>query len=105
MCAVNRARRAGGGTLPGPRLAVVLQCVAFSPPRNVLGTLIRDHAGVKEPRTRVTPSTARRWPWVVAVATLAVFLAANQLYPREDAELSFIAMFSSIIVAFVLVGA
>ena len=39
------------------------------------------------------------------MATLAVYLAANLLYPREDAELSFIAMFSSIIVAFVLVGA
>jgi len=47
----------------------------------------------------------RRWPWVVAVASLGIFAAANLGYPSADADLLWTAMFSSIIAAFVLVGA
>ena len=47
----------------------------------------------------------RRWPWVVAAASLGLFAAANLGYPAAEADLLFTGMFSSIIVAFVLVGA
>jgi hypothetical protein len=61
-----------------------------------------DDARVRQPRS---DSSTRRWPWAIAIATLAVYLIANLLYPREDAELTFVAMFGAIIAAFVLVGA
>ena len=47
----------------------------------------------------------RRWPWVVAAASLGIFAAANLSYPSAEADLLWTGMFSSIIVAFVLVGA
>jgi hypothetical protein len=64
-----------------------------------------DDARVQERKAPLTVDRPRRWPWVVAGATLALYLVANLLYPREDAELTFVAMFGSIIAAFVLVGA
>jgi hypothetical protein len=48
---------------------------------------------------------ARRWPWVVATATLVVFGLANVIYPAAEANRLFTAMFGAIIFAFVLVGA
>jgi hypothetical protein len=54
----------------------------------------------RRPRT-----AARRWPWLVAVASLAVFALGNVLYPSDDAELAFTVMFSAITGAFVFVGA
>ena len=54
---------------------------------------------------RPLPDRARRWPWVVAAATLVVFGLANLLYSDIEVDLVWTAMFSSIIVAFVLVGA
>ena len=48
---------------------------------------------------------ARRWPWLVATATLVVFGLANVLYPADEANRLFTAMFGAIILAFVLVGA
>src|SRR6186997_2444780 len=51
------------------------------------------------------PSPRRRWPWVVAAATLAVFVGANLAYPDAEADLVWTGMFTAIIVAFVLVGA
>ena len=47
----------------------------------------------------------RRWPWVVAAASLGLFAAANLGYPSAEADLLWTGMFSSIIAAFVLVGA
>ena len=51
------------------------------------------------------PVRFRRWPWVVALVALGVFFLANVLYPSGDADLLWTVMFSSIIVAFVVVGA
>ena len=48
---------------------------------------------------------SRRWPWVVALFALGTFFVANVLYPSGDADVVWTAMFSSIIVAFVVVGA
>jgi hypothetical protein len=53
------------------------------------------------PGRRATPS----WPWVVAVASLTVFIAANLVYPSDDADLLWIGMFTGILGAFVVVGA
>ena len=70
-----------------------------------------DPAPVQRPATvpvsapAVTGARPRRWPWVVAAATLVVFAVGNLLYPSEDAEILFTVMFSAIIGAFVLVGA
>ena len=47
----------------------------------------------------------RRWPWLVAAATLVVFVLANVLFPDADAELVWTSMFAGIILAFILVGA
>jgi hypothetical protein len=47
----------------------------------------------------------RRWPWLVAVASLSAFALANLLYPDDEADIVFTGMFSAIMVAFVLVGA
>jgi len=58
--------------------------------------------------TAVRPSRggrARRWPWLVALSALGVFFLANVLYPSEDADIVWTGMFSSIVVAFVVVGA
>ena len=55
------------------------------------------------PATRSTRT--RRWPWLVAGATLVVFVLANALYPSADADLLWTGMFSLIIFAFVFVGA
>src|SRR5262245_43890916 len=54
---------------------------------------------------RPTAMRARRWPWFVAAASLVVFFGANVLYGDVQVDLVWTAMFSSIIVAFVLVGA
>ena len=54
-----------------------------------------------------TRAAARRprWPWLIAVLTIGVFVVANIAYPRDEADASFTVMFASIIAAFVLVGA
>ena len=46
---------------------------------------------------------ARRWPWVVAATTVAVYVLANLSYP--DPNLAFTSMFLSILAAFAVVGA
>ena len=51
------------------------------------------------------PARSRRWPWVVALIALGVFFLANLVYPSGDADIVWTGMFSSIIVAFVVVGA
>ena len=50
-------------------------------------------------------SRARVWPWLVAAGTLAVFGAATMLYGDVGVDLLWTIVFSSIIGAFVLVGA
>ena len=47
----------------------------------------------------------RRWPWIVAGATIALFAVANVVYPADEADLVFTVVFSAITLAFVLVGA
>jgi len=47
----------------------------------------------------------RRWPWLVAAGTLTVFCAATVLYGDVGVDLLWTIVFSSIIGAFVLVGA
>ena len=54
---------------------------------------------------RLNRTRRRRWPWLVAIATLVVFGLANVLYPAAEANRLFTAMFGAIIFAFVLVGA
>ena len=56
-------------------------------------------------RVRGTRGQSRRWPWFVALVALGVFFLANVLYPSDDADVVWTVMFSSIIVAFVFVGA
>jgi hypothetical protein len=47
----------------------------------------------------------RRWPWAVAAGTIVVFALANLLYAEVTVDIVWTSMFSSIIAAFVLVGA
>jgi len=47
----------------------------------------------------------RRWPWVVGLGSLGLFAVANLSYPSPDADLLWTGMFTSILVAFVVVGA
>src|SRR4051812_42122239 len=47
----------------------------------------------------------RRWPWAVAVLTLAMFLVACVIYPDVRTDPTFIAVWAPIVSAFVLVGA
>ena len=54
---------------------------------------------------RLNRTRRRRWPWLVAIATLVVFGLANVLYPAAEANRLFTAMFGAIVFAFVLVGA
>jgi hypothetical protein len=57
------------------------------------------------PPPQPAPTRAGVWPWLVAAATLGIFLVANVIYADVKVDLVWTAMFSSIIVAFVLVGA
>ena len=60
-------------------------------------------------RPTIEPGRPRRasrpWPWILALASLAVFAIANLLYPSADADLGFTIIFGAIIGAFVFVGA
>src|SRR4051794_3695208 len=77
--------------------------------------MAREHAEVQQPmpasrslapaRTATPRGTPRRWPWLVAALTVTVFVAANLVYPADDADPTFTLMFSSIAVAFTVVGA
>ena len=51
------------------------------------------------------PRATSRWPWIIAVASLAVYAAGNLLYPAGEANLGFTVMFGAILGAFVMVGA
>jgi hypothetical protein len=46
-----------------------------------------------------------RWPWVVAVASLGLFVTANLADPSAEADLLWTGMFTGILAAFVIVGA
>ena len=60
-------------------------------------------------RPTIDPGRPRRasrpWPWILALASLAVFAIANLLYPSADADPGFTIIFGAIIGAFVFVGA
>ena len=58
---------------------------------------------ISPPQTNRT--RARRWPWLVAAAAMLMFALANVVYPADEANRLFTAMFGAIILAFVLVGA
>jgi hypothetical protein len=64
-------------------------------------------ASPASPTSPDSPATGagRRWPWIVGVGSLAVFAAANLLYPADDADLGFTVMFAAILSSFVVVGA
>ena len=47
----------------------------------------------------------RRWPWVVAAASIVIFVVSNLAYPDGRVRLVWTTMFASIIAAFVVVGA
>ena len=47
----------------------------------------------------------RRWPWVVALASIVIFVVSNLAYPEGESDLVWTAMFAGIIAAFVVVGA
>ena len=49
--------------------------------------------------------TRRRWPWVVAAASILIFVASNLAYPEGESDLVWTTMFAGIIAAFVVVGA
>ena len=48
---------------------------------------------------------SRRWPWVVAAITVAVFILGNVLYASTDVDVLWTGVFSLIVLAFVIVGA
>ena len=48
---------------------------------------------------------SRRWPWVVAAITVAVFILGNVLYASTDVDVLWTGVFSLIVLAFVFVGA
>jgi hypothetical protein len=65
--------------------------------RNDPGTMTGDR-----PRMQHAP---RRWPWPVAAFTLVLFVFACLFYPDARTNSFFIAVFGSIVAAFVVVGA
>ena len=47
----------------------------------------------------------RRWPWIVAAASIVIFVASNLAYPEGASDQVWTTMFAGIIAAFVVVGA
>ena len=59
----------------------------------------------RTPPPRPLRNAAQRWPWLVAAAAILTFAVANVFYPAADTDYLVTAMFGTIVLAFVLVGA
>src|SRR4051794_5821470 len=96
-CSQVAREGARGLNKPNPRLPAC---------RNVSGTLIREHPRVQHrPPASRSLARQRRWPWVVAIAGLALSVVANVAVPNPLNDLSFTVLFFAIVVSFVTVGA